>query len=441
MRLTQGGEPTFVSVDDRDGAEWNTEALGPTKRVLAAELMDRLREKYGAGGLLHYGQGKWYPGEQLPRWSLEPLLAQGRRADLDATRRCSPTSSTATAPPRPTRATSCAASRSASGSTPKYVFPAYEDVWYHLWRERKLPVNVDPFDARLDDELERERLRKVFDAGAGRRSSATCCRSRAGPRRARRAGRPGPWFLRDERCYLIPGDSAIGYRLPLDSQPWAADGDLPWVHPPDPTQPFAPLPAAARLRHLDPRRAERSAAGAARPRRRAAPRTAGGDRGRRQRVRASARRSRFESAALDHAHRAQRRAARRRGSTSSCRRVSALEDYLELVAAVEDTAHEMNLPVILEGYEPPRDPRLATLRVTPDPGVIEVNIHPAHSWDELVEQTTHLYEAAHETRLSTEKFMLDGRHTGTGGGNHFVLGGATPADSPVPAPARPAARA
>jgi uncharacterized protein (DUF2126 family) len=108
-----------------------------------------------------------------------------------------------------------------------------------------------------------------------------------------------------------------------------------------------------------------------------------------------------------------------------------LEHYLKLVAAIEATAAELALPVVTEGYEPPRDHRLERLLVTPDPGVIEVNIHPAASWRELVDNSVALYEEARQSRLGTEKFMLDGRHTGTGGGNHITIGGPTPADSPV----------
>ena len=436
VRLTQGGEPTFVSVDDREGDEWNTEAMGPTKRLLSADLMAKLRVKYGAGGLLHYGQGKWYPGEQLPRWSLNlfwrkdkepvwthPELFADEHKDYGATEA------------HAHRFLAGVAKR--LGLDPKFTFAAYEDTWYYLWRERKLPTNVDPFDARLADPLERDRIRKVFTQGLDKVVGHVFPVARnpgAGPR-----WQTGPWFLRAERCYLIPGDSAMGYRLPLDSQPWAKDSDLPWVYPPDQTQPFAPLPPYRRLRFANgPNEAGTGAATAA-----SLAAGAPGSANFAERSRAALTGDRSPTASTP-APLAPRRFESAAGVTRTAMSAEprngrlyvfmppmvALEDYLELVCAVEDTALEMKLPVILEGYEPPKDPRLALLRVTPDPGVIEVNIHPAHSWGELVEQATHLYQSAHETRLSTEKFMLDGRHTGTGGGNHFVLGGATVADSP-----------
>lgn len=432
MRLTMGGEPTFVSIDDPDGAEWNTEAMGPTKRIRAEDLYHRLRDKYAPQGLAHFGQGKWYPGEQLPRWSLscfwrkdgEPIwLNPDLIADASA----------------PGEAKADKAHTFLAGVAARLeidrrrVFPAYEDAFYYLWRERRLPGNVDPFDARLDDPLERDRIRRVYEYGLPNPVGYVLP---VGINAYTGAWETGPWFLRDERCYLIPGDSPLGYRLPLDSQPWVAKGDYPYVNPPDPHQPQAPLPAYAAIRRQLPGgqtavvnalSADEAGGGTSAAARAAAALKTAQDAGR---LTPTDRPPQpFESAAG--VVRTALCAEPRNGTMHIFMPpLARLEHYLELVAAIEATAADLGMPVVIEGYEPPSDPRLTHFRITPDPGVIEVNIHPASNWEELVERTTHLYDAAHYSRLTTEKFMVDGRHTGTGGGNHFVLGGATPADSP-----------
>jgi uncharacterized protein (DUF2126 family)/transglutaminase-like putative cysteine protease len=401
VRLTMGGEPTFVSADDPDGAEWNVAALGEDKRRLAADLYHRLRSRYAPQGLAHFGQGKWYPGEPLPRWSLncfwrtdgKPIWAN---PELLADESVDYQVSAATAQ----RFLALVAARLGLPAT--HMLPAYEDVFYYLWRERRLPGNVDPFASNLEDAQERARLARVLEQGLERPVGYVLP---VGRNALGTAWQTGSWSLRDERCFLIPGDSPLGYRLPLDSLPWVKPGDYPFVHQPDPMQEFPPLTARAEV-NTELRETPRAVS--SNPNRAPAPQ---------------------ESAAWVI-------------RTAMCVEprdgvlyvfmppTEHLEDYLELVAAVQSAAETLAQPLIMEGYEPPKDPRLQRFSITPDPGVIEVNIHPAANWDELAERTTYLYEQAHLARLSTEKFMLDGRHTGTGGGNHFVLGGATAPDSP-----------
>jgi uncharacterized protein (DUF2126 family)/transglutaminase-like putative cysteine protease len=412
VRLTMGGEPTFVSIDDMEGAEWNTAAMGPIKRRLAGELLKRLRERFSKGGLLHYGQGKWYPGESLPRWALgcywrrdgvnvwdDPALI------ADDTRDYGFGSEQARA-----FATTLA---ERLGVDPSFAQPGYEDIWYYLWKERRLPVNVDPLRSKLDDPEERRRLAQVFEQGVdhivGYALPLRMAYELSPPR-----WQSSPWFLRREHLFLHPGDSPMGLRLPLDSLPWTAPEDRdPLIE----LDPFAPRGLLPSREAWDRQRRLFKETG-----------TTGGGNGE-------------GSTAMPELAFGQSAAGLVR--TSLC--VEArdgklhifmppqrhLEDYLDLVSAVEATARELKLPVLIEGYTPPHDHRLNHLSVTPDPGVIEVNLHPAQSWDEMVEYTTGLYEDAHQTRLGTEKFMIDGRHTGTGGGNHIVIGGPTPADSPI----------
>jgi uncharacterized protein (DUF2126 family) len=400
VRLTMGGEPTFIAIDDLDGEEWNTAALGPTKRRLATTLYHRLRERYAPSGLVHFGQAKWYPGEPLPRWALnlfwrrdgEPLWSDPKLIADEAA---------------PTGADSALAHRflegvaARLGLAPGRAFPAYEDAYYYLWRERRLPINVDPRDSKLDDPLERERLRRLFDVGLGEVVGYALPLSAAADGRG---WRTGSWYFRGGTCFLVPGDSPLGLRLPLDAKPWVAAADREPPRVPDPAQPTPPLASRAEL--LAAQGSERANAEVAE---------------RAPALGESA--SWLATAAM---------CVEPRGGVLYVFMppTDTLDDYVALVLAVEATAAALGTPVMLEGYTPPRDVRLASLSVTPDPGVIEVNIHPAASWDEVVDHTTHLYEAARLSRLAAERFTVDGRHVGTGGGNHVVLGGKTPEDSP-----------
>ncbi|HEX5221760.1 MAG TPA: transglutaminase family protein, partial [Verrucomicrobiae bacterium] len=434
VRLTMGGEPTFVSIDDPDGPEWNFTAVSHKKRILSGELIKRLRRKFAPGSLLHYGQGKWYPGEQLPRWALgcywrkdgvpiwkdDSLIADESKdygyAAKDA------------------KALLERISR-VVGADPKYMLPGYEDAFYYTWKERRLPSNVTPEKSNLKDKLERDRIARIFQKGLGEVVGYALPIKRASS--SNQLGwMSGAWFLRDdETLWLIPGDSAMGLRLPLDSIPWVADKEYPWNWQQDPSNPHLPqLP-----KEFPYRAGQRFLVGQASRLSQTSFQEGGIGQPRTQEKAKQTNLQELETGATPVLHQSAPWIIR----TALCVEprdgrlhvfmppVATTEDYLDLVAGIETAVTEMGTPVIIEGETPPRDSRLNKLAVTPDPGVIEVNLHPSKSWDELVERTTVLYEEARQTRLGTEKFMLDGRHTGTGGGNHLIIGGETTADSPI----------
>ncbi len=433
VRLTMGGEPTFVSVSDRDGAEWNTDALGPTKRAYSTQLIQRLKDHYGKGGFLHFGQGKWYPGEQLPRWALSLYWRVDGQPCWEHDRLIANERDEHSYTPAHAKVFIEHLSQRLGLGT-EYITPGYEDAWYYMWRERKLPLNVNVLDSKIEDELERSRIRRIFNQGVNEVVGYVLPIKKSDSLGQLSQWRSGPWYFRDDKMFLMPGDSAMGYRLPLDSLPWVKASEYPYqidLDPFDQThslrdhQAFNNTPQVvmqtsyfkAALGQDDVLEGEASL-----------------------RLPASQESANWliRTALCVEVRNPGRASGPKAELLSQDKGVVyvfmpplvKLDDYLELLSQVEATAQELQMPIVVEGYPPPKDPRLKILQVTPDPGVIEVNIHPAHSWNELVHNTEFLYQVAHETGLSTEKFMMDGRHTGTGGGNHFVMGGATTADSP-----------
>jgi uncharacterized protein (DUF2126 family)/transglutaminase-like putative cysteine protease len=402
VRLTMGGEPTFVSIDDMEGEEWNTTALSPKKRELAGALLKRLQSDFAPHALLHFGQGKWYPGEPLPRWALgcywradgQPLWRNHQlldHGDLRDKRK-----------PGDARVFLGALSGHL-GLSERYVIDAYEDVAFIINHELRWPKNLDPLSADLSHGDERRRIAALIERGLGSPVGAVLPLKPVSstPKRGTKKPEPtiwrsSPWPLKREHLYLIGGDSPMGFRLPLESLPWVDLEDMELDVGRDPFDDANDLPAAG----------------------------SGG-------ARKAGAKPKIDWDPREIIH------------TALCAEVregvlhvfmppqTLLENYVDLLAAIEDTAAELAMPLSIEGYPPPYDPRLRDFKITPDPGVIEVNVLPVASWRELVENTERLYEEARQIRLGTDKFMLDGRHTGTGGGNHVTLGGATPADSPM----------
>jgi uncharacterized protein (DUF2126 family)/transglutaminase-like putative cysteine protease len=390
VRLTVGGEPTFVSVDNQVDKEWTTDADGPHKRQRASDLAARLKAVWAPQGLIHRGQGRWYPGEPLPRWQIalywrtdgEPLWTDGALL-------ADPWSSE---PSRDTPLDDDAARQVLAGLAEglglplSQVRPVYEDPLSRLAAKVRMPGG-DPVDWRDDladdSAAARAALLKHLD------ESVTSPAAFVLPlhRRDDDLGwASANWQLRRGRIVLIEGDSPAGLRLPLDSISWR--------------------PARQSFR-VDPMTVGKVLLG--------------------------------ESGTLE----AVVEDPETTPMTAMVAEVrdgllyifmpptDALEHFIDLIARVEAAAAKVGCPLVVEGYGPPPDPRLTSMTITPDPGVIEVNVAPTASFAEQRQQLETLYEQARLARLSTESFDVDGTHGGTGGGNHITLGGVTPVDSPL----------
>ncbi len=368
VRLTMGGEPTYVGLEEPESPQWNLEALGDLKRRCGMGLILALRGRMAPGALLHYGQGKWYPGEPLPRWALSCFWrADGVPVwqDNDLVAR----------------------------EDHDYAFGVADALRFMQALTRRLQVSSENALPAYDPDSEAAQpagyilpIRRRQPQGRLRWSSQL-------------------WFPRPERLVLMQGDSPIGYRISTETMPWVAPDELKYEldsspfadrprlpsHPDRRMELFGivpeadPLPAVLRAPDTAPELIRPSLC-------------------------VQAREGRMH-VFLPYA--------------------SVLADYLDMVSAVEDTCRFLKMPVWVEGYTPPSDPRLRSFSVTPDPGVLEVNLPPAGNWDELENINTILDEEARRNRLTAEKFDYSGGHNATGGGSHIVIGGSTVLDSPL----------
>ncbi len=395
IKLTMGGEPTFVSIDDRESEEWKTAAFGEKKKCLGNKLLLRLKSRFANGALLHYAQGKWYPGELLPRWSLgcywrkdgepvwkdETLLADVEKRqghDIKIAKQF------------------VQELAKVLGLSKKFIIPAHEDSPYYLWLEQKLPIEGEILKADLYEKTERLRLQNLLKKNLNDPVGFVLPIHFS---TVENRWISNHWKFRTDHLILIPGDSPVGLRLPLNSLPHCPEQAREFQSEPSHFQGLDRLPTWDVIQQT------------------------------------IAQKTKDEPDYPGHPMLGSIRTAIcvevRNGTLHFfLPPISYLDQFLDLIASIEKVASQLKTPVVLEGYEPPKDSRIEHFKITPDPGVLEVNIHPAHSWRQLVEINQTVFEEARQTRLSSDKFLLDGRRTGTGGGNHFVMGGPTPDESP-----------
>jgi uncharacterized protein (DUF2126 family)/transglutaminase-like putative cysteine protease len=429
MRLTMGGEPTFVSVDDMEAKEWNTDADGPKKRKRGADLIKRLKSKFAPKGYIHKGQGKWYPGEPLPRWQYSAYWRNDGASiwKNDALLDLEDQSSNYTVED----AERLALELTRFLNIPKeHVHPAVEDVFYFLWEENKVPANVNPYKANLNDSLERKKLAELLTRGLGNPVGYVI------PMEWNHWSKrwlSSQWKFRSDQLILVPGNSPIGFRLPLKT---LTHIDKSKTQREVERSTFEPLPdlidfhekVKQRYHQLITEQPLPKEFFSKPPKEEEDESDKPGKNLKEKKELEEKVETEFDVYTV---------------KTALCIEVREgkiyffmpplqyAEHYLDLLASIELAAAKLNLKVVIEGYEPPHDNRLTKLSLSPDPGVLEVNVHPAKSWKEIVHNYDTLFEEARLSRLGTEKFMLDGKHTGTGGGNHITVGGITPSDSPL----------
>ncbi len=393
VRLSMGGEPTFVSIDDMEGDEWNTKADGAHKRALADTLSRKLLSSFTKGGMLHYAQGKWYPGEPLPRWQTSIIWRKDGKAIWNNPDLLADMNGTYTY-------TNDDAKRFLAklaltlGVSDHNIVEAYEDPLYYIVKESELPIDIDPMKADLSDSLERRTIAKVLSGGLNNPVGYVLPLGFGTTQWVTSA-----WELRRGYLYLSAGNSPLGLRLPLSSLAEKPHAELALRFEPDL---FASYPNLGEYAQDAKKRCETADATLSK----------------------TTIYNTFVRTALC--------AEVRDGKLYIfLPPLNHSEAFLDLIACIEAVAESLHVNVILEGYEPSHDLRLDRIKVTPDPGVIEVNIQPATSWKMLSDNLLLLYKDARESRLGTEKFMLDGKHTGTGGGNHVTIGALRPEDSPL----------